>query len=74
MSNPLEGNDIAAKRAAGTASRTEVRRAELRLDAQCGVLRMLNQAEAILTGWVLKEDAEKVSALFSPLYDLCDKD
>jgi hypothetical protein len=41
--------------------------------AQAHVVGLLNEVEAVLTGWVLGEDREAVSKLTSPLYDLCDK-
>lgn len=48
--------------------------AKRKLNCQCEVVRLLNQAEALLTGWVLKEDQEKISELMNPLYELVDKD
>lgn len=46
---------------------------EERIRAQAHVVGLLNEVEAVLTGWVLKEDPEKVGKLVNPLYDLCDK-
>ena len=45
-----------------------------KLDVQCEVIRLLNVAESLLTGWVLKHDPEKINQLTSPLYELCDRD
>jgi len=42
------------------------------LQAQAHVVGLLNQAEAILTGWVLKYDRDEIAALFDPLYARCD--
>jgi len=47
---------------------------EDRLRAQAHVVGLLNEVEAVLTGWVLQEDRELVEKLCGPLYDLCDKD
>lgn len=47
---------------------------QTRLQAQAHVVGLLNEVEAVLTGWVLQEDREKVEKLVGPLYDLCDKD
>ena len=47
---------------------------EDRRRAQAHVVGLLNEIEAVLTGWVLQEDREKVEKLVAPLYDLCDKD
>ena len=41
---------------------------------QAEVVRALNLAQSLLTGWVLKNDSDTVAALLDPLYDLCDKD
>lgn len=48
--------------------------AEQRLNAQAHVVGLLNEIEAVLTGWVLAEDRDAVNELTAPLYELCDKD
>lgn len=42
--------------------------------AQAHVVGLLNEVEAVLTGWVLGEDRERVSELTEPLYDMCDRE
>jgi hypothetical protein len=36
------------------------------------VVRLLNQVESLLTGWVLKEDRDEVARLTGPLYEMAD--
>lgn len=47
---------------------------EMKLEVQAMVVGLLNQVEALLTGWVLQEDQDKISKLTEPLYVLVDKD
>lgn len=42
--------------------------------AQAHVVGLLNEAEAVLTGWVLGEDQEQVTKLTGPLYEMCDRE
>ena len=47
---------------------------EREIHAQAHVLRLLNEAEAVLTGWVLKHSKDEIAKLLDPLYTLCDRD
>jgi hypothetical protein len=48
--------------------------AETKLRAQAHVVGLLNEVEAVLTGWVLQHEREKIDKLMSPLYELVDRD
>lgn len=47
---------------------------EERIRAAAHVVGLLNEAEGVLTGWVLKHDREKIKKLLDPVYDLVDKE
>lgn len=47
---------------------------EMKLEAQAHAVGLLNQLEAVLTGWVLGEDRDKIAELTEPLYALLDRD
>lgn len=47
---------------------------ERKLHAREHVVRLLTEAEAVLTGWILKHDTDAISKLIDPLYDLCDEE
>lgn len=57
-----------------SAETVAAQRAELRIGAQAHAIDLLNAVQAVLTGWVLQEDADKIRALLDPLYELTDKD
>src|SRR5262245_43129758 len=42
--------------------------------AQAHVVGLLNEAEAVLTGWVIGYDRDKIKEMTDGLYDLCDTD
>jgi hypothetical protein len=44
------------------------------LHAQGHVIGLLNEAEAVLTGWVLGYDREAVKKQMDSLYEMCDTD
>jgi hypothetical protein len=46
---------------------------EDRVRAQAHVVGLLNEVEAVLTGWVLRENKDEVAKLTDRLYDLCDR-
>ena len=50
------------------------RRQEHFVSAQAQCVGLLNQLEAVLCGWVLQHDREKVAKQLGPLYDLLDTD
>jgi len=44
------------------------------IDCQARTIGLLNQVEALLTGWVLGHDRDEIAKLTEPLYELLDKD
>lgn len=48
--------------------------AATRLQAQAHAVRLLNELEAVLTGWVLEIDRDTIAPHVDPLYELVDKD
>jgi hypothetical protein len=44
------------------------------LHAQGHVVGLLNEVEAVLSGWVLGYDRDGLKKLTDPLYDMCDTD
>ena len=44
------------------------------VQAQARLVGMLNEIDAVLTGWVLGHPREQVEKLTGPLYDLLDQD
>lgn len=46
---------------------------EMETQAQAHVVGLLNEVEAVLSGWVLGYDREKVAELTGPLYQMCDQ-
>lgn len=42
--------------------------------AQAHVVGLLNEVEAVLTGWVLGEDKDAVDKALDPLYEMCDRE
>jgi hypothetical protein len=47
---------------------------DTKLQAQLHVIRLLNELDSVLCGWVLQFEREKIEKLTGPLYELVDED
>ena len=48
--------------------------AEDKVQAAAHAVGLLNELQAVLTGWVLEHDREKIEKMLDPVYDLLDKE